>query len=631
MKGDLRLRLTQSVETAIALAEGLVVDRPSSTARRPALLAELRLPRARRLAARAAAADLLLQLAARRLPALHRARLAAGDRPRPARPRPLALDRRRRARAVVGRRLSGFYEAVIQAIAERYEIDTSTAVGGALRGAAAALPPRHERRADLRPVPQPDGAAPPVHARLRGDRLEPAAPLPGDRLARSSASGSRSTCRSGPCPVCKGARLKPEVLAVTVGGAIIHDVHAAVGRARRSRFVDELGLTPTEQLIGAPDRQGDPRAADVPRRRRRRLPARSTARRRRSPAARRSGSGSRRRSARSSSASSTSSTSRRSGSTSATTTRLIGTLERLRDLGNTVVVVEHDEEMMRRSDWLVDMGPGAGVHGGEVVAEGPAAKVARNAQVGHRPVPLRRARRSRSRSGATDERGALRRPRRRPAQPEGDRRRVPGRQVRLRHGRLRLRQVDARERDRLQGAREPAEQDAREARRARGRRGDRGLRQGDRDRPEADRPHAALEPGHLHRPVHAHPRAVLAHARGEGARLQAGPLLVQRARRPLRDVQGRRPDQDRDALPARRVRPVRDVQGRALQPRDARGALQGQVDRGRARDVGRGGARSSSRRSRRSGGGCRRCTTSGSTTSSSASRRRRSPAARRSA
>src|SRR6058998_331145 len=58
--------------------------------------------------------------------------------------------------------------------------------------------------------------------------------------------------------------------------------------------------------------------------------------------------------------------------------RLIDTLGRLRDIGNTVVVVEHDEEMMRRSDWLVDMGPGAGLHGGEVVAEGPASKVARN-------------------------------------------------------------------------------------------------------------------------------------------------------------------------------------------------------------------------------------------------------------
>lgn len=50
--------------------------------------------------------------------------------------------------------------------------------------------------------------------------------------------------------------------------------------------------------------------------------------------------------------------------------RLIRTLQRLRDLGNTLIVVEHDEEMMRASDWIVDIGPGAGVHGGKVVAEG---------------------------------------------------------------------------------------------------------------------------------------------------------------------------------------------------------------------------------------------------------------------
>src|SRR5881398_2231525 len=58
--------------------------------------------------------------------------------------------------------------------------------------------------------------------------------------------------------------------------------------------------------------------------------------------------------------------------------KLIGTLDRLRDLGNTVLVVEHDEQMMRAADHLVDMGPGAGEHGGYVVAEGPAAKVERN-------------------------------------------------------------------------------------------------------------------------------------------------------------------------------------------------------------------------------------------------------------
>src|SRR5262249_8104942 len=50
--------------------------------------------------------------------------------------------------------------------------------------------------------------------------------------------------------------------------------------------------------------------------------------------------------------------------------RLLATLQRLRDLGNTVIVVEHDEEAIRHADYLVDMGPGAGVHGGRVVAAG---------------------------------------------------------------------------------------------------------------------------------------------------------------------------------------------------------------------------------------------------------------------
>src|SRR2546428_11213287 len=58
--------------------------------------------------------------------------------------------------------------------------------------------------------------------------------------------------------------------------------------------------------------------------------------------------------------------------------KLIATLERLRDLGNTVLIVEHDEQMMRSADHLVDMGPGAGEHGGHVVAEGPATKVERS-------------------------------------------------------------------------------------------------------------------------------------------------------------------------------------------------------------------------------------------------------------
>jgi len=80
--------------------------------------------------------------------------------------------------------------------------------------------------------------------------------------------------------------------------------------------------------------------------------------------------------------------------------RLLATLKRLRDLGNTVLVVEHDEEAMRAADFLIDLGPGAGVHGGRIVAAGTPAEVLRNpasltAQylTGFKQIDLPRARR----------------------------------------------------------------------------------------------------------------------------------------------------------------------------------------------------------------------------------------------
>jgi excinuclease ABC subunit A len=60
--------------------------------------------------------------------------------------------------------------------------------------------------------------------------------------------------------------------------------------------------------------------------------------------------------------------------------RLLATLEQLRDLGNTVIVVEHDEETMRAADHVIDMGPGAGKHGGEVIAEGTVEEIAHSAR-----------------------------------------------------------------------------------------------------------------------------------------------------------------------------------------------------------------------------------------------------------
>ncbi|MBI3841656.1 MAG: excinuclease ABC subunit UvrA [Thaumarchaeota archaeon] len=59
-------------------------------------------------------------------------------------------------------------------------------------------------------------------------------------------------------------------------------------------------------------------------------------------------------------------------------TKLIKTLTKLRDLGNTILVVEHDEEVIRHSDWIIDLGPGAGVHGGSVVFEGTINQILNN-------------------------------------------------------------------------------------------------------------------------------------------------------------------------------------------------------------------------------------------------------------
>jgi excinuclease ABC subunit A len=84
--------------------------------------------------------------------------------------------------------------------------------------------------------------------------------------------------------------------------------------------------------------------------------------------------------------------------------RLLATLERLRDLGNTVIVVEHDEETIRAADHVIDLGPGAGKHGGEVIATGTVDDIVKNAASltgkylsGEREVAVPRARRPRDR------------------------------------------------------------------------------------------------------------------------------------------------------------------------------------------------------------------------------------------
>ncbi len=76
--------------------------------------------------------------------------------------------------------------------------------------------------------------------------------------------------------------------------------------------------------------------------------------------------------------------------------RLIETLIRLRGLGNTLIVVEHDEETIRTADWVVDIGPGAGEHGGQVVFSGPVRGPAQGRGLAYRGVSV----------GAAQHRGA---------------------------------------------------------------------------------------------------------------------------------------------------------------------------------------------------------------------------------
>jgi len=177
-----------------------------------------------------------------------------------------------------------------------------------------------------------------------------------------------------PCPVCNGARLKPEMLAVTVDGLNIHEVTTLSIRSALT-FFENLSVSKREALIAAQiakeikarlgfmvavgldyltlDRQAGTLAGGEAQRIR---------------LATQIGSqltgvlyvldepsiGLHQRDNR----------------------RLLKTLKDLRDLGNTVIVVEHDEETMRESDFIVDLGPGAGAHGGEVVVVGAPEDVA---------------------------------------------------------------------------------------------------------------------------------------------------------------------------------------------------------------------------------------------------------------
>ena len=69
--------------------------------------------------------------------------------------------------------------------------------------------------------------------------------------------------------------------------------------------------------------------------------------------------------------------------------RLLETLKHLRDIGNTVIVVEHDEDAIMTADYVVDIGPGAGIHGGEIIAQGSPQDIIDNPEIAHRRLSVR--------------------------------------------------------------------------------------------------------------------------------------------------------------------------------------------------------------------------------------------------
>jgi excinuclease ABC subunit A len=374
MKDDLRLRLTQSVETAVALAEGLVaIDLVESG-------------ESRTYSERFACPEHGVSL-----PELQ-PRIFSFNSPHGACPRctglgaqqeidpdllvpdpTLSIDEGALVPWAVGN--SSFYESVIQAIADRYEIPTDRPwaeladeqQGYFLNGTGGErIYVTYRNRMGRRRAYTLafEGIVASLQRRYR------------DTDSSTQRERIEEYMSFRPCPVCKGARLKPEVLAVTVGERNIHEF-TRLSVAAALRFLDGLELTPTEELIGV----------RIVKEIRERLSFLDNVgvgylALDRASATLSGGEAQRLRLA-------TQIGSQLVGVLyildepsiglhQRDNDRLIGTLERLRDLGNTVIVVEHDEQMMRSADWLVDMGPGAGEHGGHVVAEGPAAKVERS-------------------------------------------------------------------------------------------------------------------------------------------------------------------------------------------------------------------------------------------------------------
>ena len=176
-----------------------------------------------------------------------------------------------------------------------------------------------------------------------------------------------------PCPTCQGMRLRKESLAVTVGGLSIHEF-CTMSVTEALEFLDQLTLTPQQMLIGE----------RILKEIRVRLEFLRSVGLEYLTLTRQAGTLSGGESQRIRLATQIGSSlmgvlyildEPSIGLHQRDNDRLLNTLKNLRDLGNTLLVVEHDEDTMRAADYIVDVGPGAGIHGGEIVAAGTAEEI----------------------------------------------------------------------------------------------------------------------------------------------------------------------------------------------------------------------------------------------------------------
>ena len=179
-----------------------------------------------------------------------------------------------------------------------------------------------------------------------------------------------------PCPVCHGQRLSQNALSVTVGGLNIHQL-CSLSVENALEFVNRLELTDTEGQI----------AAEILKEIRARLGFLVSVGLNYLTLSRKAGTLSGGEAQRIRLATQIGSSlvgvlyildEPSIGLHQRDNSKLIATLKRLRDLGNTVIVVEHDEETMENADYILDIGPGAGIHGGEIVAQGTPEEIMRD-------------------------------------------------------------------------------------------------------------------------------------------------------------------------------------------------------------------------------------------------------------